>query len=149
MTAGDSNIARSNFVIRRRDGDDPVGLVCHFEVAEREALARREGRHHMDRGFAAFLVGGTAQRLAVEGDHIHRYAYQLATQATKRRWNSVASRVAKMSPRWSCDGVPSWNGRKPAPQRDLLLVESRDIDKRIRSGEHTASRHASSVLLSG
>jgi hypothetical protein len=35
----------------------------------------------------------------------------LATQATKRRWNSVASSVARMSPSWSCDGVPSRNGR--------------------------------------
>jgi len=60
----------------------------------------------------------------------------LATQATKRRWNSLASSVAKMSPRWSCDGVPSRNGKKPAQKRDLLLAEPCDIDEGFRPGEH-------------
>jgi len=30
-----------------------------------------------------------------------------SAQATKQRWNACASSVAKISPRWSCAGVPS------------------------------------------
>jgi hypothetical protein len=54
-------------VEKRRNGDDLVGLVGHFDLAEHEALACREGGHHVDR---RFFVGGAAQRLAVDGDYI-------------------------------------------------------------------------------
>ncbi len=39
---------------------------------EHEALARREGRNHVDWRFRAFLLVGSAQRLAVDGDHVRR-----------------------------------------------------------------------------
>jgi hypothetical protein len=48
----------------------------------------------------------------------------LATQATKHRWNMVASSVAKMSASWSCDGVPSLNGRNR--RRKLILPNQHD-----------------------
>src|SRR5271154_4107439 len=60
----------------------------------------------------------------------------LATQATKRRWNSVASSVAKMSPRWSCDGVPSRNGRNR--RRNAIFFSPNRaiyIDEGFRPGE--------------
>ena len=50
---------------------------AHFDLAEHEALACREGGHHVDRRFCTFLVGGAAQRLAVDGDHIRRHPDQL------------------------------------------------------------------------
>ena len=31
------------------DGDDPVRLVRHLDLAEHQALMRRKGRDHMDR----------------------------------------------------------------------------------------------------
>ena len=60
----------------RRDRDNFVRLFRHFDLPEHEALARRKGRNHMDRRFRAFLLVGTAQRLAVDGDHIRRRAGQ-------------------------------------------------------------------------
>src|SRR5258708_27536671 len=60
----------------------------------------------------------------------------LATQATKRRWNSAASSVAKMSPRWSCEGVPYPERQEPAKKLDLLLAEPRDIHEGFRPGKH-------------
>jgi hypothetical protein len=60
----------------RRDGDDFVRLFRHFDLPEHEALARCKGRNHMDRRFRAFLLVGTAKRLAVDGDYIRRRAGQ-------------------------------------------------------------------------
>src|ERR1700693_6309296 len=49
-------------VEKRRNGDDLVGFVGHLDLAEHEALACREGGHHVDRRFCTFLVGGAARR---------------------------------------------------------------------------------------
>ena len=45
---------------------------------------------------------------------------RLATQATKQRWKASASSEARMSPRWSCDGVPSANGWKRRSRASFL-----------------------------
>jgi hypothetical protein len=37
------------------DCDDLVGLLCYFDLSKHEALARRKGRDHMDRGLAPFF----------------------------------------------------------------------------------------------
>src|SRR5712664_3202416 len=68
----------------------------------------------------------------------------LATQATKRRWNSVASSVAKMSPRWSCDGVPSRNGRNRR-RSSIFFWPNRAISTNVSAPASTASRHNSST----
>ena len=40
-------------VEQRRDGDDLVRLLAHLDLAEHDALPRREGRDHVDRLFRA------------------------------------------------------------------------------------------------
>src|SRR5258708_3388757 len=133
---GDDGALDRQHVEKRRDGDDLVGLVRHFDLAEHEALARREGRHHMDRGFSAFLVGGAAQRLTVDGDHIRRHADQLGNPGDEAtlEFRSVEGRenVAEVVVR----GRPVPERQEPAKKLDLLLAEPRDIDEGFRSGKH-------------
>src|SRR5580704_17743417 len=59
-----------------------------------------------------------------------------ATQATKQCWNLTASRLAKMSPNWSCEGVPSRYGRKPPQKIEFLLTKQSNIDEALATGEH-------------
>src|SRR5262249_3772260 len=103
---------------------------------EYQALAGREGGHHMDRGFAALLVGRTAQRLAVEGDHICRYADQFGNPgdeaALKFCGVEGCENVAEMVVRRR--SIPE--RQEPAKQRDLLLTKSRDIDEGFCPGKH-------------
>jgi len=42
-----------------------------------------------------------------------------------------------MSPRWSCDGVPSRKNGRTGEEARSLLAEPRDIDERFRSGKHS------------
>jgi hypothetical protein len=59
----------------------------------------------------------------------------LATQATKRRWNCVASSVAKMSPGGrAMASHPQTAGTGAAV--DLLLAEPRYVDEGFRPGKH-------------
>src|SRR5580700_10111083 len=87
---------------------------------------------------AAFapLVGGAAQRLAVDGDHIRRHPNQLGDpgdEATlefpgvERRENVAEVVVRRRS---------IAERQKPAQKRDLLLAEPCDIDEGFRPGEH-------------
>jgi hypothetical protein len=106
-------------------------------LAEHQALARRESRHHVDRRFSASLVAGATQRLAVDGDHIRRHADQLGgpgdeatleLRSIERRENVAEVVVRRRS-------IAKW--QEPAKKLDLLLAEPRDIDERFRSGKHT------------
>jgi hypothetical protein len=86
----------------------------------------------MDRCFSAFLVGEAAQHLAVNGDH--DATVSLATQATKRRWNSI-ERCEKIS-----EAVvrrrPIAERQEPAQKPDFLLAEPCDIDEGFCPGVH-------------
>ena len=55
-----------------RDRDNFVRFLRHLHLPEDEALARREGRDHVDRRFRAFLLARPPHRLAVDGDHLAR-----------------------------------------------------------------------------
>jgi len=134
---GDDGAVDRQHIEKRRDGDDLVGFVRHFDLAEHEALARRESGHHVDCGFSASLVGGAARRLAVDGDHICRHANQLGDpgdeatlefRSVERRENIAEMVVRRRS-------VPE--RQEPAKKLDLLLAESRDIDEGLRSGKHS------------
>ena len=81
------------------DGDDLVGLFRHLDLAEHEALARGEGRDHVDRRFGALLLVGSAQVLPSMAITSAGVPVSAATQATKQRWNCSASSIAKISPR--------------------------------------------------
>jgi hypothetical protein len=86
--------------------------------------------------FAPCLVGGAAQRLAVDGDYIRRHPDQLGDpgdeatlefRGVERREN-VAEVVVR---RRSIVGR-----QKPAQKRDLLLAEPCNIDEGFWPGEH-------------
>src|SRR6202158_1872235 len=59
-----------------------------------------------------------------------------ATQAAKQPWNCSASSVARMSPRWSCAGVPSLNGRKRRSNASFLVPEQRDLGEALCTRQH-------------
>src|SRR5512134_3560982 len=69
-------------------------------------------------------------------------------QATKQYWNFSASSVAKMSPRWSCAGVPSRNGKKRR-NRSSFLAPNRAISVKVSAPASTASRQSSRISSSG
>ena len=95
---GDDGAVDRQHIEKRRDGDDLARFVRHLDLSEHEALARREGRDRVDRGFGAFLLVGASQRpsMAITSADAPVNA---ATQATKHCWNFSASSVAKISPR--------------------------------------------------
>src|SRR5258707_7514262 len=117
--------------------NDRMELVGYFDLAEYEALARSESGPHVDRGFSASLVGGAAQGLAVDGDHIRRHADQLGDpgdeatlefRSVERRENVAEVVVRRRS---------ITKRQEPAKKLDLLLAEPRDIDERFRYRQHS------------
>jgi len=145
---GDDGAVDRQHIEKRRDGDDLIGFVRHFDLAEDEALARRESGHHVDRRFSASLVGGAAQRLAVDGDHIRRHADQLGDPGDEAtlEFRSVERRenVAEVVVRRR----PITERQEPAKKLDLLLAE-RAISTKVSAPASTASRHNSSTSSSG
>src|SRR5262249_34087949 len=121
---GDDGAFDHQHVEKCRDGADLVGFVRHFDLAEHE---RRWRAAKADTIWIAalprFLWAEPRNVLPSKAITSADTPISLATQATKRRWNCVASRLAKMSPRWSCDGVPSWNGRNRANDRHFLCAK--------------------------
>lgn len=61
-------------VEKRGNGDDSVGFLVHFHLAQHlaqpQALARGEGGDHVDRLLRAFLLIRAARCLAVDGDDL-------------------------------------------------------------------------------
>ena len=119
------------------DGDDLVRLFRHLDLTEHQALARCEGRDHVDRRLRALLLVGAAQRLAVDGDRPPLGApVSAATHATKQRWNCLGVErgedVAEMIVRRRSVAKRP----EPAQQFDLLLAEACDINESLRSRQH-------------
>jgi hypothetical protein len=83
----------------------------------------------MDRGFSAFFVGGAAQHLAVNGDHIHRRAGQLGDpgdEATLEfRGIERSEKISEVVVRRR----PIAERQEPAQKPDFLLAEPCDIDE--------------------
>jgi hypothetical protein len=71
-----------------------------------------------------------------------------ATQSTKQRWNFSASSVAKISPRWSCEGVPSRNGRNRR-RRSSFFWPNQAMSTNVSAPASIASRHNSRFSSSG
>ena len=71
-----------------------------------------------------------------------------ATQATKQRWNASASRVARMSPRWSWAGVPAAKGRRRRGKSSFFSPK-RAMSVTVSAPASTAKRHRSSTSASG
>ena len=57
---GDDGALDRQHIEKRRDGDDLVGFVRHFDLAEHQTLARCESGHHVDRRLPSPFVGGSA-----------------------------------------------------------------------------------------
>ena len=108
-------------------------FVRHLDLPEHEALARREGRDHVDRGLRALLLVGAAQRLAVDGDHPVRRAGQRRHPGHEAALELLGIErgkdVAEVIVRWR----PVTKRPEPAQQIELLLAEPRDIDEGLRS----------------
>jgi hypothetical protein len=99
-----------------------------------QSLARRERRNHMDRLLRPFFDRrDVLPSMAITSDGIPVSA---ATHAMKHRWNCLASSVARMSPRWSWEGVPSRNGRNRRNSSSFFLAEPGDVSDRLRPGKH-------------
>jgi hypothetical protein len=134
---GDDGAVDCQHIEKRRDGDDLIGFVRHFDLTEYDALARRESGHHVDRRFSASLVGGAARRLAVDGDHIRRHADQLGDPGDEAtlEFRRVEGRenVAEVVVRRRSIA----ERQEAAKKLDLLLAEPRDIDEGFRSGKHS------------
>jgi hypothetical protein len=62
---GDDSALDGHHIEERRDGDDFVGLFRHLDLPKHKPLARSKRRDHMDWGFRAFLLVGSAHRLAI------------------------------------------------------------------------------------
>jgi len=111
-----------------------------------EALARREGRDHMDRGFGAFLPAGALQRLAIDGDHISDRPGQgrdpsdeaaLEFLGVKRRED-----VAEVIMRGSAVAKRS----EPTQKIELLLPEPGDVRERLGSRQHRKQAQQQNLL---
>ena len=86
-----------------------------------QALAGREGGHHMDRGFAAPLVRGTAQCLAVDGDHVTgQQIRDAADPSEERRFEGL--RI---------------EGGKDADALDLVIERMQDFGDRVAPRGHS------------
>src|SRR6516165_771205 len=96
--------------------------------------------------FAPFLLAEPRNVLPSMATTSADTPISLATQATKRRWNSALSSVAKMSPRWSCDGVPSRNGRNRR-RNAIFFWPNRAISTKVSAPASTASKHKQQHLL--
>ena len=107
---GDDGTLDGQHVEQLGDGEDLVGLVRHLDLPQHQPLARGEGRDHVD-GCVAALLSRSTRGLAVDGDHPFRNPDQRRHPGDEAAWNCSASRLARMSPRWSWAGVPSRNGR--------------------------------------
>src|SRR3954453_109404 len=114
---------------RLRNGDDLVGFLRHLDLPEHEALARREGRDHVDGRLAARLLAGAARGLAVNGDHLGWRSDQRGDpgdEATLERLGVTRGEdVAQVIVRRR----PIAKRPETAQQRELLRPEPGDIDK--------------------
>src|SRR5882672_9275613 len=73
---------------------------------------------------------------------------RLAVQATKQAWKASGSRAAKTSPKVSCDGTPSLNGRKRRRNSSFILPNV-DTSTQESAPQITAHRLASRTSPNG
>jgi hypothetical protein len=99
-------------------------------------------------GALALLLVEAARGLAVDGDHLGRCAGKVVTQATKQRRNASASGVANISPRWSCDGVPSPNGQNRRSSSSFFSP-NRAMSTKLSAPASTANSDSSSTSSNG
>src|SRR3954447_25698449 len=118
------------------DGYDLVSLICHFHLAQHQPLARGKGRDHVDGRLVALLVVGSAQRLAINGDHLGCDAGDRChpgdETALERLSVQSGQDVAKMIVSWRAVG--EWP--EAAQQVALFLTKPGDVSNRLGSGQH-------------
>jgi hypothetical protein len=105
-------------------------------LPEHQALARREGRHHVDRLLGTFLLVGAAQRLAIDRDSLGRrprYRRDPRHEAPLEHCGiEYRENIAEVIVRRRAMG----EGPEAAQQIDLLFAEPRNINEGFRSGQH-------------
>ena len=135
------------------NGDDLVGFFPDLDLTENETLApaKADTMWIGPLGFFFFLevfepdLRGVLPSMAITSAETPVCA---ATQATKQRSNGSGSSVARMSPKWSCAGVPSSKGRKRL--RNASFSRPNLAMSVIVSDPATmASRHNSKISSSG
>ena len=119
-----------------RDGDDLIGLFRHLDLAEHQALARREGGDHVDRRLAVLLLAGPPNRLAVDGDHPLGSSGQRRDPGNKAALELLGiqdgENVAEMIVRRRAFVERT----EAAQQAKLLAAEQGDIGDRLGAGQH-------------
>jgi hypothetical protein len=113
-----------------------VGLFRHLDLPEHEALARCEGRNHMDRRIRAFLLVRPARRLAIDGDDIGRHTGQrrqsrkatLELLSVERRQNIAEMIVRRRSvAEWPPRHVPGLGLPRPESAGALFIRNRRHL----------------------
>jgi class 3 adenylate cyclase len=117
------------------------------EISVRHALSKAaiEGVNARTGGVPLFVEEVTRLLLAITSAETPVCA---ATQATKQRPNGSGSSVARMSPKWSCAGVPSSKGRKRL-RKASFSRPNLAMSVIVSDPATTASRHNSKISSSG
>ena len=118
------------------DCDDLVGLVRHFDLAEHQALARREGRDHVDRRLRALLLAGAAQRLAVDRDDFLGRAGQRCHPVNETALEALGVEDGENIAEVIVRGRAMVKRPEPTQKLDLLLAEPRNVDEALRAGQN-------------
>ena len=93
-----------------------MGFSATLICLEYEALARREGRDHVDRGFGAFLPASASQRRAINGDHIGRHSGLCSEPGDEAALEFLGLERRENVAEVIMLGLPSRNGRTQMPE---------------------------------
>src|SRR5271170_7395795 len=135
------------------NGDDLVGFFSHRDLTENETLRAAKAVTMWIGPLGSFFfleVFEPDRRRVLPSTGISSAGTPVsaATQATKQRPNASGSSVARMSPRWSCAGVPSSKGRKRL-RKASLCRPNLAMSVIVSAPATTASRHNSKISSSG
>jgi hypothetical protein len=118
-----------------------------IDLPKYQALARCEGRHHVDWFLGTLLLIGAAQRLAIDRDGLSRrtrhgcdprHKAALERCGIEHRENIAEVIVGRRAMN---------KGPEAAQQIDLLFAEPRNINEGFRSGQHRPVWRGSSKAL--
>src|SRR6201987_5473500 len=130
---------------QRRDRDDFVGLLRHLDLPKHRWRAANAETIWIASCAPFFDRRDVLPSMAITSDGM---PVSPATHATKHRWNCSASSVARMSPRWSWEGVPSPNGRNRR-NSSIFFSPNRAMSVIASDPASTARRHRNNTSSSG
>jgi hypothetical protein len=130
---GDDGALDGQHVQQPGDGDDLVGLVGHLDLGEHEALARGEGRDHVNRRLGAFRA---AQRLAIDRDDVGRGAGLRRDPGGKAALELLGIEAGQDVAQMIVRGRAVRKGPEPPQQFELPLAEPGNVGDRLGTGQH-------------